>query len=316
MPLSCPANSFLHIGYPKCASSFLQAKYFTPENKIANLTKNPDWADYIYRHLLSSQSLYFNSNVSPDSFYVSPGHLVGISAEGYFGGLNKVDFEIMLQRTRLVLGDPKVLIIIRNQLDLVYSYYIQMVRTGYFRSACSYLKEIRWNQYQSIWGQLNFLRAYEMTKKYFSDVLVMPLETTFQLSQQDALRALNTFFGLDADFGDGAVVNSGCPDSEVKMMRILNYFFRHNYGLSYHSTFNLGNKRFETIGLEAPAWRIQFKIPKIASELGPRVFRGNVKNDKLKFKEKYTSLFYDEFAESNRTLANMLGLNLEGCGYF
>ena len=59
-------KTFLHVGYPKCASTFIQDYYFIPENKFIGLVDNSEnggeWRDYLNCQLVTAQNSWFNSS--------------------------------------------------------------------------------------------------------------------------------------------------------------------------------------------------------------------------------------------------------------
>ena len=304
--------NFLHVGYPKCASTLLQTQYFTPTNGFINLAEDPDWKIFIENQLLSAQSSYYFSQ--PPEFSI-PENLkpcmVGLSSENFLDGVQLVDFKLALERWRALYPDTKVLIIIRKQDDLVYSHYIQYVRAGYFRGIDSYLREIMWNSQQSFWGRLYFDRIYEITRDIFDQVLVMPFEMISSFDQ--FIKTLNNFFGVSAETRN-TIVRKSSSDLSHSMIRAMNIFLRYGYGKSHMSILASGVVmsnlyKFNDIDGIDPAERSIGRMRhKLINRLD-RKFTMNF-NNRQRFVNTYAQLFREKFSESNRRLEDTLQLEL------
>jgi len=138
-------NTFLHVGYEKCASSFLQQHNFIEENGFYQLIRDRLWRNFLYHQLCAAQTSYYDPThpTLPDSHLFKKFN-VGMSVEGLVCG-DSIDYALALSRYKEIFPDTKVLVIIRNQQDLIFSHYIQMVKMGYTRSIDTRLKEIMWD---------------------------------------------------------------------------------------------------------------------------------------------------------------------------
>ena len=311
-------KTFLHVGYPKSASSWLQRHYFVEKNNFINLMNYGEWANYIGNELLTAQTTIFKDErpeLPPNE--KTEENVVGISYEGIMDGIFNTDIQLIIDRTKKILGDPKVLMIIREQRSLVYANYIQYLRSGYSKNPNTYLKEIRWNKQQSIYGRLDYNKMYQLLKANFSDVLVIPLEKLKQ-DRKACIRTLNAYYGSEWSEVNEERTNASCPDSEVKMMHILNKLFKRGIGRSYMSllpTSCIIKGKAEMIGEEDEVDRMGRWIPYIASEIGPRIFRNIGQSQKKKFRERNKEIFYKDFAEGNRKISKELNLELDQYGY-
>jgi hypothetical protein len=122
---------FLHIGYPKCASTFLQRSYF---RKIKNThyvghadenTAYKEWSNYVgacfeteYQDTVSRQLL--TPMLRDDTLNI-------ISDEGF---LNTHSISLPLSRAKASFPDLHVLVCIRNQIDMISSIYRYMIGQG------------------------------------------------------------------------------------------------------------------------------------------------------------------------------------------
>ena len=309
--------NFLHIGYPKCGSTFLQTRYFSKDNQFFNLLQIPEWKLFIENQLLSAQSSYYLS--TPPNLPVSnidKSWMVGLSTENFLDGIHLVDLQISLKRWKTIFPETKVLIIIRKQEELVYSNYIQYLRAGYFRNVDIYLKEIIWNSQQSIWGRLYYDRIYETTRNIFDEVLVIPYELISSFDQ--FITKLNTFFEVSAYTVDTKIRVSS-SDLAQQAIRLMNYLVRFGYGKSYHSIVAdgvVGSDRHKFNALDGIDPSKKFSS-RLRHKLINRIDRFATADFQYRqrFIQKYAGLFEDRFAESNQQLEKNLQLNLREHGY-
>lgn len=306
-------DTFLHVGYGKCASSFLEKRYFIEENGFFNLYKLANWETYLDYQLLTSQSAFY-SNVAPviDRQSIRPGTMIGVSHNGFVGG---IDYRLALERWKKIMPNARVLIVIRNQPEQIFSGYGQRVNSGYFRSIDEHVRELIYNAQQSSWGELFYDRVYEITKEYYEEVLMIPVERAneFELFISD----LNKFFGIDRNL-ENVRVRGSLNHWTVSTMRLLNRVCRHGIGLPQMSvlpSYEGGNKRFvfNRVPGKEPGHTRRKVIHKISKSIGERLPKSD--HPKLKFLKKYQPLFEDWFSESNQRLNHILDIDLQQYGY-
>ena len=108
-------KTFLHVGYPKCGSSFLQTSYFVEENNFFHLIKDRQWRNFLYHQLLTAQSSFYAPTTPPLQDTGLPAKFkVGVSAEDFMEN-DGVDYAVALSRFKNIFPDTKVFIVIRNQ---------------------------------------------------------------------------------------------------------------------------------------------------------------------------------------------------------
>lgn len=285
--------NFLHVGYPKCASTLLQKHYFTPANGFFNLLSDPKWKIFIENQLLSAQSSYCFSDPPQHSIpEIARSCKIGLSTENFLDGVHLIDFKLALERWKDLHPDTKVLIIIRKQDDLVFSHYIQYVRAGYFRNIDSYLKEIMWNSQQSLWSRLHFDRIYNIARETFDQVLVLPFEIVSSLDQ--FLASLNNFFEVNAK-SEHIIIRKSSSDLSQVIIRAMNIFLRYGYGKPYMSILEAGvsiSDRYEFNDIDGidPAKRgIGRMRHKVINNLDQKLSMNF--NYRQKFTDKYEKIF-------------------------
>ncbi len=274
------------------------------------------WRNYLSHHLMEAQSSFYTSTIPPlpDSELLSR-FTVGVSNENFLGGdkvsMGTVDYAVKLSRYKNIFPHTKVLIVIRNQVDLVYSQHVQLVRVGYTKSIDTYLKELMWDSQQSIWGRLCFDKIYDITKNYFDDVLVVPYESI--LEYKVFIQQLNNFFERSYT-PPNKIVNSASDDNSVRVMRMLNIIFRHGYGRSYQTilpSHMIGGGRFEVnkLSIKKPNANVARNVRRWSSRITKGLLTPKHKA-RDKFKERYKTVFEDHFSDSNHILNENVRLDL------
>ena len=306
---------YLHAGYGKAASSFLQKHYFIEDNGFLNLSRYPEWDSYLQDGLTTAHSLYFptKSRLELPENAVNGSLIPGASDEIFLS--DGIDYRIKLERWKELFPESKVLIITRNQLDIVFLGYRTWIRDGYFRSLESYIREMIWDMQASTLGWLFFDRAYEITKEYFDEVHMFPYERISNF--ESFLNEINEFFGVDVQLKN-VPVNTSSNDSVVKVLRILNYLLRYGRGRSYMTllpNYIVGPTRFKSNNVpgKEPSPRLRKMVNKLAVRVGSRF--PSKGNGREVFFNEFGQLFEDIFGESNRRVELLLGIDLGKYGY-
>ena len=310
--------NYLHVGYPKCGSSFLQNAYFTQENRFFNLLIHAphEFRNFIQHDFLISDSISYSGKMPSLTEELGLEADIGLSTENFVTA--PVDYSLLLDRWAELFPASKVLIVIRSQPDLIYSWYVQLIRAGYFRDIHQFTREIIWDSQRSIWSRLNYDRVAKMTIEKFTDVKVLIYET--MLTDYDAyIRELNSFFGRDLEIPNRKYLVSP-SENTVSLMRTLNRLFRHGYGLSMMSiqpSYNVGPGRGIVNNIVLPVegnrrekirvW--SYKIARIMSIFNRRI------NNRQIYREEYKELFVEHFGDSNRRLVQLTGLDLSKYNY-
>ena len=199
---------------------------------------------------------------------------------------------------------------------MVFSNYIQIVKFGYTRSIDTYLKELRWDAQQSIWGKLCFDKIFQITKNVFDDVLILPYEYLFEY--EGFIQQLNIFFERKY-LPPNKIVNVTSDQNFVAVMRILSMLIRHGYGKPDKSILPpnmVGGGRFEVNSLqwERPSTNVTRNIRRWSSRIGKRLPTPK-NNARKQFQERYRSLFEEHFSDSNYMLNEILQFDLGKFGY-
>ncbi len=317
-------SNFLHVGFPKAASSFLQQHYFTQENNFHNLLEHGphDWRRFIQHQLLSAQSSFYQSTPPPVPTSEFPGIRVGLSSEDII--CSPIDYSLVLARWKEIFPDSRVLIISRSQPDLVFSWFVQYVRAGYFRNIGNFTSELIWDAQSSLWGALKFDRILELTRNYFHDVKLIPYEL-LKYDFRSFNCELNDFFEKEIVL-QNVNVRPSLPDANLVLMRLLNGVWKHGFGLRLflpQPSYNIGAGRDSVNQVRNPRIneksirrRRRIRIWSHRLTAAAESLRLSGKNDaRHNFGNDYEALFIEHFSESNQALSDMINLDLEKLGY-
>ena len=235
-----------------------------------------------------------------------------MSNGGFLGG---IDYRMVLERWKMIMPTAKVLIVIRNQPEQIYSGYGQRIISGYFHKPDEHIRELIYNAQQDIWGQLFYDRVYEVTKEFYEDVLMIPVE---RMREFDVfLSELNSFFGVKIDI-ENVRVRESLNYWSIRLMRFFNQFVRHGVGLPQMSvlpSYEGGIDRFlfNRVPGKEPSNVRRRMINKLSTSIGQRLPKSD--RAKVKFMEKYGPLFEEWFSESNNRLNAKLDVDLHQYGY-
>lgn len=330
----------LHIGFPKCMSTSLQRDLFAAHPEIMFLgwglpdTEHGWISDEIsalcevgirYEKILNFRKSAAKKILGQylTEFEQNPTKkAICLSYESFSFTMHfDVDPVIKADRLRYLLGkDTKVLIVIRNQLDLIRSYYFECVRGGYPGYFPPFLDFNFHYQFHSIFSDLRYYQLYKLYCKLFEkeNVMLLPMEKIIA-SPREAIEAICEFAGVAT--GDFPLQrhNDSNDRRYLQAVRLLNEKFPNNRGQSYFGMVDDEKLRpywHQTLGIETP----------LAAEQNY-----NTKMMVLRTAKQVTSDFVDElnadyppgwidrlstlYREDNHALAKLTGLDLSGLGY-
>lgn len=222
---------YFHLGIHKTASTFLQKEIFP---KLDNF-KFIDRANFkeLKNYILYTDDFVFKIENAKDILSkILQGNKkdIIISDEEFYGNpfLGAIDRKRNIDRIINIFGsDLHLLIFIRNQFDLVDSFYNQYVKTGGtagFVDFCSYSKYpfIFNSNYFLYYEYLNYVKS-----KVPDNKLKIFLFEDFINSKRDSINEILNYFDLETDkifeYEDD-VVNKSLPRSNIPLMRFFNKF--------------------------------------------------------------------------------------------
>ena len=253
---------YIHIGYPKCFSTTLQRSFFDAHPDILHLGigcgSNVGYADahlaaYMENYLIYARHFawmeeeaaikaHFNQwfSKAADDGYVA----VGISLEHIVFSFTTDNIDTREKALRLrdiFLEDTRILMVVRNQLDLLKSLYRESVRTGNpgsfndYLQFCVFLKDrnfvydfrydLVYDLYSELFGQQNICVLVMEELRDADGHLVRDADGKSLLSSQ-----LLNFLDLNANFEVDGHFNIALSNETVERKVHLNKEFRHDLG--------------------------------------------------------------------------------------
>ena len=129
----------VHVGYPKCASTFIQKKVFARID--CNYVCGPETSvlcsdDFDKEEFLASLSATGHYDHSRSLTVISSPPISSPGLERYHPHY----FDVAMQNLKCLNQDVKVIIIVRNQLELIKSWYVYSVTRGLNTVTCKSFK--------------------------------------------------------------------------------------------------------------------------------------------------------------------------------
>lgn len=232
-----------------------------------------------------------------------------------------VDPVIKAERLRYLMGrDTKILIVIRNQLDLIRSYYFECVRGGFPGSFPEFIDFNFHYQFHSIFSDLRYLPLYKHYCKLFGkeNVLLLPMEELVE-TPTEAISKICEHAGVS--FGEYPLQrhNDSNDKRYLQAIRLLNEKFPNNRGGTHFGWVDDEKLRpywrdSLNVGLPTAAVKnhaLRLMVYRTAKEVMAD-FMGELHADyPAGWAERLASMYQDD----NRLLAKSSGLDLGRFGY-
>ncbi len=290
-------QTVIHIGANKTASTLFQRQLFSKQDNILYLgedCENYEDLKGLIHNIIHEDSYYYDEDLTISKFESLENekhtHLV-FSNEDIMGSRNP---SLSADRLKKIFPEAKVLMIIRNQLNVFPSWYI---------NHGAYLKNVPksfWKQYVDIdsWLEycfsfptlspvqaMNYYKYYEIYSRIFGEenILVIPYEEIFY-SRENFCSKLSNLIGVS-------------PNEIKKVLKIKNERPR-NTQLKYkiHKTFTLSNKLADKI----------YRLISRFDHSGPA---------EIKLSKKWHEKIYGEYERGNSLIAAKTGLDLNLFNY-
>ncbi len=229
---------YLHIGYPKTGTTFLQRAVF-PSAQSINFIKSSSIGNEL--SMITHQChLNFDAKttkLSIEQHFKSGRNLISNEALiGDFHRLKLMNSKIVADRLKMMFPGARIIVTVRNQYDLMESLYKQYLQRGgvkRFRDFVNYRNgdfgptHPKWNLSVDI-AMFNFLRLLEYYESLFGreNLFVVPYEL-LQADPKGFSQMLFSWMGLDeAPSFKNEFYNTGYGAAQVSLARIFNRFLR------------------------------------------------------------------------------------------
>jgi len=238
MIISHNNTTYLHVGYLKTGSTFLQKEVF-PHIKNVNYVHYNSCPN-AFCDILYSDAYHFRKEETAKEIITScsPGKNI-ISHEAFIGGDASLDHFIngkeIANRLAGIFPQAKVLFVVRNQYDLAISLYKQYVHLGGRKPLRNFLRyndgsfeELtkRWLSGITV-NQLDYAPAIDHYAQLFGkeNVLVLPFELLKKDNQAFVKKVTNWMGTEDVQFDDRHQ-NRGYGSRQISVGRFCNRFVR------------------------------------------------------------------------------------------
>ncbi len=267
----------VHVGYPKCGSSFLQ------ENVFPGMEKTPFFNVDITRNTLAS--LIRDDEID----YIKPQIKKGLYSSENLCTIGNPQVNIRSRTAKRLkdAGFKKVIICIRNQKTIIDSLYRQFIQDGRSVSFKFYLNNF------IIFEFLDYNKTIQLYEKLFNpeNVKVLVIET---LKNQETMDDLSEFIEDKIHIKSTKRRNESLSNFSIGLLIFLNHFLSSRYRPSL------------LIPSRLTSWKVK-QVLLIIDKLGFRKRNYMDKNKK--------NIILDMYRVSNKTLSKRLNLNLENYNY-
>jgi len=233
-----------------------------------------------------------------------------------FTMLDDIDVVQKAKRLHALFGpDTKVLMVIRNQIDLLRSFYYECVRSGYSGYFSEFIEYLYFHQYRSIVTDLFYDKMYDLYVSLFGsdNVIVVPMESLVKDKCLDKLSNILEISSIDLDM---TPMNSSNNKKYIQAVRLLNEKFPNNMGASQFSMVN-------TLMLEA-YWKVELGLQPPSSakkSFGQRMMIYRAANETFKdfvnpldarYGRNWKKRLKQYYEENNKRLQEKSGVSLQG----
>jgi hypothetical protein len=339
---------YIHIGYPKAASTALQNGFFGKHPQLLHLgcgarghsdywddlgyiDKNINIAmeiDLRYRNSLSYDAEKVNAHFQKYFTQAKNSKDIkacGISNENYSFQWNYgIDIEEKARRLHEIFGsDTKIIIITREQKDLLKSLYKEQIRFGYAGSYNDFLQYL-WNyKDRSFFYEFCFDKVVSVYERYFGkeNIHIFTFED-FKTKQTEFLSSLSDFLTIKSDLIPEITThyNKQLSNEALAVKRIMNEKYPHTSEKGFYNPFD--NHRYipyytDELKTEVPFdvffdYHLRHKLCMAAESIAEKT---EVKSLDLSYDKKFDAVFKEHFGESNKNLSEKYNLNLSEHNY-
>ena len=291
---------FIHIGLPKTASTFIRDCVFSKHKDINYLSSNKFkyGESQIIKGIVDPNNTSFNSHIEK-ALIENSGKKVCISNGGFSGNLyNGEGSFLRLQQIKKILPYAKLIIVLREQYDYIYSVWSHSVLMGQSASLKNFLtyRDTSSVYEPFIWDRIDYANTVQICQNLFGkeNVKIMFFEK-LKKSKEDFLKELFDFIDIEYQDIESKEKNKGLQGINLHILRFINEFSK-----------SKGNNGFFQFIPEG------FRILAKGYLINNPVFRVDKKEQVKKLAPAYLK---GEIVTSNRKLQQLISTDLKSMGY-
>lgn len=285
---------YIHVGYPKNASTWFQSKLFPFINNYKYITREETnklffFSDtFLFNPFEIKNHIDYTDNKS--FLFSSEALTTTIHYTWHMGALSKS----CADKIKATFPNAKIIIFIRNQQSLITSAYQQYLKGGgsYRKRRYLYSKDVFKIEH------LYYDKLIEYYDKLFGkeNISVYPFEDFRNDPKKFVKQFCETHnFEVDIDRVDFNVVNQGLRKGMVILLRFLNLFHKWPLGLKKHI-------------IHIP--RLAIILKKIILPLNKHLLFGPYLTPSAFLNDNDMVFLFKSYYESNRRLANRIGVEV------
>lgn len=325
---------YIHVGMPKTGTTFMQKKVFPHLQHVEYWTPFEHPLTYFFERISNNNHLTYPEEWKQkirEYLECSETEKHVLSFEGFFGSYTnnyKSNYTNSLTLKEL-FPSAKVILCIRNQVDIIESNYSQIVSEGFSGSINQYLN-YRKGKFQNERSEsginlniesLHLVKYIENYLEVFGtdNVLVLPFEL-LKNSRQTFLNRICDFLDVESismNETASAPTKTSLSKRGMKITRVLNHVFQsdsnNRAGFIPKQPYINGLRNRSTQGIH---YKILYEISK---RMHPQYIAKKLsgsKNSKTHIlSELQIKYLKDFYRESNSEIEALTGLNLKGFGY-
>jgi hypothetical protein len=216
--------------------------------------------------------------------------------------------------------DCKILMVIRNQLDLFLSFYFECVRCGYQGDFTRFIEYHYFHQFRTILSDLYYDRMFDLYAGLFGteNVAVIPMELLVR-EQQEVLKEISVYAGISPLELELKKYNNSDDKRYIEAVRQMNEKYPNNMGSGHFGMTDTEKLRAHwkiSYGGSVPAeaetsYSMRTMIYRAAAE----VIKDYVPPMSAEYSAHWGDVLNSMFAPHNRALVEMTGLDLQALGY-